>query len=215
VFGLRAHLAEDISAATKYWWVLLITGAAWIALSLAILQFDMTSVWSIAILTGVVLCLAAATEFMVTYLAPSWKWAHALLGVLFLVGGITAFVWPGSTFVTLSRLVAWYLLFLGTFEIIESLAYRGSLWGLRLVTGIASIAIAFWAAPSFQRSATFLVLWVGIGALMRGISQIFLAFQWREVHEGASRTAGGGAVTTDGAGQQVDLTRGVPAPRPT
>jgi len=209
--AFMGHVTEGMATATRHWWMLLVSGAAWIVLSLAILEFNVTSVWSIAILTGIVLCLAAGTEFMAAYIEPSWKWAHALLGVAFLAGGIIAFAWPESTFVVLSRLIAWYLLFLGTFEIIESLSVRGTLWGLRFAAGIATIAIAFWAARSLDRSAAILVLWVGIGALMRGISQIFLAFEVRHIHELAQRAS---TPPPETAPREVDLTKGAPTPRP-
>ncbi|HVM63822.1 MAG TPA: DUF308 domain-containing protein [Acidimicrobiales bacterium] len=176
--------------ATRYWWVLLITGTLWVLVSLAVLQFDLTSVWSIAILTGVVLFMAGFTEFLVASLAPSWKWVHVLLGILFVIGGVVAFAWPGETFIVLARLIGWYLLFLGTFEVVESLYLRGTeLWWLRLLGGAATIAVAFWAVDSPSRSATLLVLWVGLGALFRGISQIFLAFEFRHVHEAATSGA--------------------------
>jgi uncharacterized membrane protein HdeD (DUF308 family) len=154
------------------------------------LQFNLTSVWSIAILTGVVLFLAAATEFAVTFMVPSWRWAHALLAVLFAAGGVVAFAWPGRTFIVLARLIGWYLIFLGTFEIVESLSLRTDLWWLRLLTGIAAIAVAFWAVQSLSRSATLLVLWVGIGALLRGISHLFLAFEFKRIHADAKSIAG-------------------------
>ena len=64
-------------------------------------------------------------------MVPSWRWAHILLGLIFLIGGFVAFVWPGETFVVLARLIGWYLLFLGTFEVVESLSSRRTdLWWL-------------------------------------------------------------------------------------
>lgn len=187
----RGSSARRMAAdATGYWWMLLISGGFWILFSLAILQFDLRSVWSIAILTGVVLILAGLTELAVASIAPRLKWAHVLLGVLFLIGGIVAFAWPGETFLVLARLIGWYLLFLGTFEIIESLSRpRHELWWLRLIAGAATVGIAFWAADSFERSATLLVLWVGLGALFRGVNQILLAFQFRDVHDAVKPTA--------------------------
>jgi uncharacterized membrane protein HdeD (DUF308 family) len=170
--------------------VLLISGSLWILFSLAILQFNLTSVWSIAILTGIVLLMAAGTEFGLASIVPDWRWVHIALGALFAIGGLIAFVWPAETFVVLARLIGWYLLFLGTFEIIESLSTRRTdLWWLRLIVGAATVGIAFWAVGSLERSVTLLVLWVGIGALFRGVNQIFLAFEFRRLHEGTNRPA--------------------------
>jgi uncharacterized membrane protein HdeD (DUF308 family) len=181
---MRSGIRQVVADATGYWWVLLITGCIWILLSLAILQFDLTSVWSIAILTGIVLWMAALTEFYLAWIALGWRWAHAILGVLFLIGGIVAFAWPGETFLVLARLIAWYLLFLGTFEVIEALSSRRTdLWWLRLIAGAATVAVAFWAVHSLSRSVTLLVLWVGLGALFRGVDQLFLAFEYRRLHE--------------------------------
>jgi hypothetical protein len=184
---VRSWAGRLVAEATRYWWVLLISGGLWILLSLAILQFDLTSVWSIAVLTGIVLLLASGTEFTAATIAPSFTWAHVLLSVLFLIGGIIAFAWPGETFVVLARLIGWYLLFLGTFDVVESLSSRRTeLWWLRLIAGAATVGIAFWAVDSLTRSATLLVLWVGLSALFRGVGQVFLAFEYRRVHEGAT-----------------------------
>jgi uncharacterized membrane protein HdeD (DUF308 family) len=186
----RSWAAKEVEGATSYWWVLLISGAVWILLSLAILQFNLTSVWSIAILTGIVLFMAAGTEFGLASMVPSWRWAHILLGLIFLIGGFVAFVWPGETFVVLARLIGWYLLFLGTFEVIESLSSRRTdLWWLRLIAGIATVGIAFWAVGSLERSVNLLVLWIGLGALFRGVDQLFMAFEFRHIHEGTKPPA--------------------------
>ena len=185
--AMRSMAERLVAEATRYWWVLLITGSAWILLSLAILQFDLTSVWSIAILTGIVLFLAAGTEFAVASIAPRLTWAHVLLGVAFIGGGVVAFAWPRETFLVLADLIGWYLLVLGAFEVGETLASRrGDLWWLRLVAGAATIAIAFWAVHSLERSVTLLILWVGLGALFRGLNQFFLAFEFRHVFDQAN-----------------------------
>ena len=43
--------------------------------------------------------------------------------------------------------------------------------------GILEIVLAFWVAGSFRQSAILLVAYVGIIALSRGITEIFLAFK--------------------------------------
>ena len=161
------------------WWLFLVTGIAWALLALAVLQFSLASVAAIAVLFGAVVLAAGLNEFLVAALHRGWRWVHVVLGVLFVAGGVAAFVWPGPTFVALSRLLAWVLLFKGVYDVVASLAVRVELWWLRLLTGVLEIALAFWAVGYTGRSAVLLVAWVGIGAMMRGITEIVLAFDVR------------------------------------
>ena len=52
-----------------------------------------------------------------------------------------------------------------------------------LIAGVATVGIAFWAVGSLERSVNLLVLWIGLGALFRGVDQLFLAFEFRHLHE--------------------------------
>ena len=54
---------------------------------------------------------------------------------------------------------------------------RFDLWWLQLTAGIVEIAIAFWVAGSFREQAILLVVSVGVIALIRGITELFLAFK--------------------------------------
>lgn len=161
------------------WWLFIVTGVLWILLSLAILQFNVASVAAISILFGTVALVAALNEFMIAAMTRHWRWAHVALGVLFVAGAVVAFAWPGPTFVTLARVLGWFLLFKGIFDVVLSLAVRVDLWWLRLITGALEIGLAFWAVGYTGRSAVLLVLWVGFGAMMRGITEIILAFSVR------------------------------------
>jgi uncharacterized membrane protein HdeD (DUF308 family) len=51
---------------------------------------------------------------------------------------------------------------------------------LVLGAGVIQIVIGLWAIGYPGRSAALLVLWVGIGALMRGVTEIFFAFRLRD-----------------------------------
>jgi uncharacterized membrane protein HdeD (DUF308 family) len=57
---------------------------------------------------------------------------------------------------------------------------------LQLVGGIIELALGFWAAGYYGRSAILLVAWVAAFALIRGVRDIVLAFRVREIQHGAA-----------------------------
>ena len=59
-------------------------------------------------------------------------------------------------------------------------------WWLQLVGGIIELALGFWAAGYFGRSAVLLVAWAAAFTLIRGIRDIVLAFRVREVQHPAA-----------------------------
>ena len=172
--------ADDLAP----WWFFLVTGIAWLILAFVILSFSWTTVWSVAILAGIVFIAGGITEIMVGRRAPGWRWLFYLMGVLGIIAGIFAFVWPGQTYLVLGAILGWYLLFRGTFDIVNSLAGRGSdMWWLELLVGIAEVLIGFWAIGYAGRSAVLLALWVAASALARGIVSIFFAFRLKGVQD--------------------------------
>jgi uncharacterized membrane protein HdeD (DUF308 family) len=54
-----------------------------------------------------------------------------------------------------------------------------------LVSGIIELALGFWAAGYYGRSAVLLVAWVAAIAIIRGIRDIVLAFRIREAQHAA------------------------------
>jgi uncharacterized membrane protein HdeD (DUF308 family) len=168
------------------WWLMLITGIAWIVVSVILLRFDYTSVQSISILFGIVALFAGAAEIGVLFLAAGWwKLLHAVLAVVYIVAGIVAFIHPGDTFLALAAIFSFFLIFAGTFDIVISISTRHEIevWWLQLIGGIIELALGFWAAGYYGRSATLLVAWVAAFAIIRGVRDIVLAFRVREIQQ--------------------------------
>jgi uncharacterized membrane protein HdeD (DUF308 family) len=176
-----AEVAEAERQLSKAWWLFLITGIAWVIVAFVVLAVDPTSAATIGYLVGFVLIAAGVNEFASITMAESWKWMHAVLGGLFVVTGIMALLEPFQTFGVLALLIGWYLVFKGIFSIIFAVADRReiALWGLLLAAGIMELIIGVWAIGYPGRSAWLLILWVGIGAMLRGITEIVLAFKLR------------------------------------
>ena len=69
-FGLRGKVRE----ATGYWWVWLVSGIAWLIISLVLLQFDDASVTTIGVLVGFMFLLASVQNF------SSRRWPNRCAG---------------------------------------------------------------------------------------------------------------------------------------
>jgi uncharacterized membrane protein HdeD (DUF308 family) len=162
------------------WWVFLLTGIAWLVFALIVFQWDYTTIASISYLFGVVALAATINEvFQIFVSTTGWKFVHGILGALFLVGSIAALWHPYHTFQTLAALIGYFLLAKGTFDLAVAFMTKGQfeLWWLQLVTGIGEILLAFWIAGDFREQAILLVIYVGLAALLRGITELFLAFK--------------------------------------
>jgi uncharacterized membrane protein HdeD (DUF308 family) len=175
----QTELVDDRVA--RSWWLFLISGLAWGFVAFAILAFDPGSAATIGYLTAFVLIFAGINEIATVGLVPDWKWVRVGLGATFVLAGFMALAAPFQTFGILALLIGWYLLFRGIMSIFLSIAGRDELplWGLLLASGVLEAVIGMWAVGYPLRSAWLLVLWVGIGAVMRSVSEIVLAFKLR------------------------------------
>jgi len=166
------------------WWMLLVSGVAWTLVGIILLRFDYTSVYSISLLFGFVALAAGVMEVAALFMAPGWwKLLNGILALVFFVAGVLAFVSPGDTFVSLAAIFSFFLIFAGSFDIVMAISARRYLevWWLQLIGGIIELALGFWAAGYYGRSAVLLVAWVAAFAIIRGVRDIVGAFRVREL----------------------------------
>jgi uncharacterized membrane protein HdeD (DUF308 family) len=185
--SLATAASRTLGRALPPWWLFLITGVGWTVVGLIVLRFDYTSVSAIAILFGIVAIAAGVLEIGMTMLASGWwKLLYGALAAIFVISGIVAFIHPGDTFVALAAVISFFLVFAGTFDIIMAISARREIevWWLQLVGGIIELALGFWAAGYYGRSAVLLVAWVAAFAVIRGVRDIVLAFRIRELQHG-------------------------------
>ena len=172
---------------SRYWWVLLLIGIGWLVVAWIVLRANVTSLATVGILLGIMFIAAGINEVLfASVVTGGWKFLHYAMAVIFLLGGLWAFIRPVNTFFALASVLGLILLFYGAFEIVRGVASReeNRYWWVGLVTGILLLLLAFWVSSSDRAfnlaSRAYLILfWVGFMALIRGFSEIMLAFSVR------------------------------------
>jgi len=169
------------------WWLLLLTGIAWLIIAWVALRFTPASVATVGALLGVLFLFATVDEFLLASVRTGWRWLHVLMGIIFAFGAGWSFAQPYNAFWTLASILGLLLIFRGTLDIITSLDARGlnSAWWLGLLAGILEILLGFWASQQYRSvQGALLLIWVGFFALFRGISEIVIAFEVRSRQRG-------------------------------
>jgi uncharacterized membrane protein HdeD (DUF308 family) len=188
---LAQSLREDMQTVTRNWGWFLAAGIAWIVFAFFLLSFNYRTVWAIAVFFGIGFIVGGIMEFAVAAVAPGWKWLYVLIGIVSIVAGVIALMWPGETFLVLSAIAGWLLLFYGIIDIVFAFSTRHleGLWWMQLISGIIMVLLGFWAiSPDNETVATYrgavlLVVWIGVAALFRGISDIIVGFRLRSAHK--------------------------------
>jgi hypothetical protein len=169
---------------SRYWGAELAIGVFWVVVALVVLKFNHASVVTVGVLTGLLLLLFAAEQFVLAAMAPTARWLWAIFGVLLTVGGIVAVVDPASTFAGLADILGFIFLLIGVQWMVQAFAERpfNPYWWLTLIGGILMVVLAFWASGQFfvERAYTLLIF-VGIWALTKGVTDIVRAFQIRSL----------------------------------
>jgi uncharacterized membrane protein HdeD (DUF308 family) len=189
-----AGVRRDAQEATGYWWLWLVAGIAWIAISVIILQFDAASVTTVGVLVGFLFAYAGIQCIALASVgwpgaegeSSAWRWVYGIFGVLFGISAVVCFISPEGTFVGMADTLGFLFLIVGIWWMVQAFMERAvnSLWWVGLISGILMTVLAFWTAGQFFIEKAYLLLvFAGIWALMAGITDIVRAFAIRDVHK--------------------------------
>ena len=109
-------------------------------------------------------------------------------------------------------MISSFLVFAGTFDIIVAISARREIRGVVAAIGRRHIelALGFWAAGYYGRSAVLLVAWVAAFALIRGVRDVVLAGSRVELRHVQLRHQLGGGVELGGLRSVAEIAGGTP-----
>ncbi|KOV60021.1 HdeD family acid-resistance protein [Streptomyces sp. MMG1121] len=105
-------------------------------------------------------------------------WQVVLItGIASLILGILVLVWPGASLLAAGVLFGLYLVISGIFQLVAAFGtHRAtSLRVLAFISGALSIVLGLFCFRGPMQSILLLALWIGIGWLIRGITQTLAA----------------------------------------
>jgi uncharacterized membrane protein HdeD (DUF308 family) len=174
----------------RSWWLFLLLGILWILFGMFVLSYNVGSLLALAVFAGVTFIATGITQVLAAGRVDSWKWLYLIGGALSIIAGIIAFIWPGSTLLVLSGILAWFLVFKGIVDTVGALASIGRpWWWVTLILGVVELLLGIWAAGYPGRSLFVFVNLVGIYAIFYGFTELFAAFDLRGMDRRLDRAA--------------------------
>ncbi|MBV9922950.1 MAG: HdeD family acid-resistance protein [Pseudonocardia sp.] len=184
----------DVTAAVRgLWWLVLLRGILAILFGLFALFAPGTALLALVFVFGAYAILDGVTALALGIRNrkedPHWVW-HLVQGVVSVLAGIIAFVWPGVTVLAILFVIAFWSIVGGIAEIVESFMMRkrgGDGWGWVLAAGIVSVlfGIVLLVSPG---AALITLLWlVGAWAIVFGVIIIVWAVRLRRTVSAAAQ----------------------------
>lgn len=165
------------------WWAVLIRGVVAIMFGVAALAMPLVTMLSLVVVFaafafidgvfGIIMSVRGARR------GERWIWL-LLNGILGIIAGAVAFLWPAITVVAFVILVAAWTLMSGAFMLISAVRLKidhGRIW--LAIGGIASIVFGVLLVVSPFIGALVLTFWTGAYALVLGGTLLVLAYRLR------------------------------------
>ncbi|HEY2161064.1 MAG TPA: DUF308 domain-containing protein [Solirubrobacteraceae bacterium] len=176
-------LRPALDKIARFWWIELLIGAFWVVISLVILKFNHASVVTVGLLIGIMFLIFAVEEFILAAMSEGIvRWVWVFFGILLGAGGIVSILHPRNTFAGFADILGFVFLVIGVIWLVQAFVERdfNSMWWLGLTAGVLMVILAFWVSGEFFLSRAYtLLVFAGIWALIKGVTDIVRAFQIR------------------------------------
>ncbi len=170
----------------RNWWAIALRGVVAIIFGILVFLQPGISLQALLILLAAYLLVdgigAIITAFRSHDTNPRW-WVVLLEGIVSIIAGIIAFLWPGLTAFTIVYVVAAWAIITGVFEIWAAIRLRAEIsneWLLAL-SGVLSLIFGILLVV-YPGAGILTLLWlIGSYAILFGIVMLVLAFRLRNM----------------------------------
>jgi uncharacterized membrane protein HdeD (DUF308 family) len=169
------------------WWAVLLRGLISIIFGVLVLAFPGSAFVSLIWVIGAYIVIdgvaAVGSALMHREHYPHW-WVTLIEGLVGIVAGILALVYPGLAGVTLVTIIAFWAIVTGVVEIVAAWRLRQTIKG-ELFLGLSGlVSVIFGVVVLFQPGVGILALLtlIGVYSVIFGVMLIFLAFRLRSHH---------------------------------
>jgi len=118
------------------------------------------------------------------------NWGYALLGLVGVIAGVVAALWPLLTAIVLVTIIAIWAIVIGVMEIVTAIRLRNEIEGEWLLALTGALWVLFGAyALFFPGAGALSLVWlIGTWAIVIGVLELILAFRLRRLahHHGGT-----------------------------
>jgi uncharacterized membrane protein HdeD (DUF308 family) len=169
----------------RAWWVVVLRGVLALLFGLFALMWPAITALALALLFGVYVLVDSIGLLIDAFRNPdkSNRGMRILGGVLGILAGIIAIVWPGITAAALAILIGAWALITGIAEIVAAIRLRKQIQGelllglAGLLSAIFGVLVLLWPALGATAIASF----IGVFALIYGVVLIVLGVRLRHL----------------------------------
>ncbi|GAA1848632.1 HdeD family acid-resistance protein [Pseudonocardia ailaonensis] len=178
------HLLRDTAKAV--WWMVLIRAVLMVIFGVVTLSSPGIALFALVFVFGFYAILDGLTAIVAGVRSRAtekqWGWMVAQ-GVISVLAGLVALVWPGGTAVTLLYVIAFWAIVLGVATIAEAIRTRRThdRWYWTLAGGVLDIIFGIVLLVQPLSGIIALLFVVGIFAIVAGIVMAVLAFRIRKL----------------------------------
>jgi uncharacterized membrane protein HdeD (DUF308 family) len=168
-----------VERASSKWWLFLLLGVAAAVVGFILMLDLFAAVTTLALLVALGLVITGIGELITAGRYDSKLGMVA--GIVLIVGGILAAVWPDITLWVLAVVVGIDFILSGIARIVGALSLRVEGWGWLLFGGVLSLVVGVLALAWPEATILVLGLLLGIRMLLFGIAEIMFALALHQV----------------------------------